>query len=94
MGGGLCGAEKGQPGLSVGTLPSRCPCEIRWREQGLGHTWAWLHPHLPPSTLLFRFLLGILDFSGPGESAVVPEPDSGEHGWGTGAGVDGDPSHD
>lgn len=51
-------------------------------------------PPSPASTLLFWFLLGILDFSGPGESAVVPEPDSGEHGWGTGAGVDGDPSHD
>lgn len=47
--GGLCGAEKGQPGLSVGTLPSRCPCEIRWREQGSGHSWAWLHPPNPPA---------------------------------------------
>lgn len=61
---------------------------------GLGSFVGLAPPPLPPSTLLFRFLLGTLDFSGPGESAVVPEPDSGEHGCGTGAGVDGDPSHD
>lgn len=28
----------------MGTLPSRCPCGLRWREQGSGPTWARLFP--------------------------------------------------
>lgn len=82
--GWLCGTEKDQPLISPWTL--HAPDATVESDGGrmarviLEFGFSTFPLVFPRNTRLY----------GPGKSAVVPRPDSGEHGWRPGAEVDGD----